>query len=56
MDEVGVVDELWVNLQQILHLLPREVAMDGVGAESSVVLAFQVLDDERGQVGNVGAF
>ena len=55
MDEVGVVDELPVDLKQSVHLLPREVAVDGVGAESSVVLAFQILDDECGQVGDVGA-
>ena len=30
--------------------------MDGVGAETFVVLAFQVLDDECGQVGDVGTY
>ena len=55
VDEIGIVDQVGLQLQQLVKLGFRHVAMDAMGAKAATVLGLQVLDHKGRQSGNVGS-
>ena len=46
VNEIAVVDELGIDLQQLIHLRYRQVAMNPMTTKSTAVFIAQVLNDQ----------